>query len=193
MKMQGEAACQAGEPSRQSEDPSPEGVGGYQLLTQPTVENGIRFLPRTITQGCMPLDQRLHPVRQGYIRFSCSRVESHSVDAVGHDRNPRRQSIDGRLPPKLCRFSRPGTVRAAAASTALGRIGGKMAELLMNSATARLTQRCADHDQLCRPRHPDLKDDWNVVHGLGLGQGANCDSGKPNSIWNHYALRLRVR
>ena len=144
MKMQGEAACQAGEPSRQSEDPSPEGVGGYQSVTQPTVENGIRFLPRTITQGCLPLDQRLHPVRQGYIRFSCSRVESHSVDAVGHDRNPRRQSIDGRLPVQVCHFSRPGLQLDATVSTALGagrRQNGRVANEICHRYTGMVAFR----------------------------------------------------
>ena len=34
VKMQGEAACRAGDPSHQSEDPSPEGLGGHDLLTQ---------------------------------------------------------------------------------------------------------------------------------------------------------------
>ena len=34
-QMQGEAACRAGEPSGQGEDPSSEGLGGHDLLTQP--------------------------------------------------------------------------------------------------------------------------------------------------------------
>ena len=33
-QMQGEAACRAGEPSGQGEEPPPEGLGGYDLLTQ---------------------------------------------------------------------------------------------------------------------------------------------------------------
>ena len=33
-KMQGEAARRAGEPSRQGEEPPPEGLGGHDLLTQ---------------------------------------------------------------------------------------------------------------------------------------------------------------
>ena len=33
-QMQGEAACRAGEPSGQGEDPSSEGLGGHDLLTQ---------------------------------------------------------------------------------------------------------------------------------------------------------------
>ena len=33
-KMQGEAARRVGEPSGQGEEPSPEGLGGYDLLTQ---------------------------------------------------------------------------------------------------------------------------------------------------------------
>ena len=33
-KMQSEAACRAGEPSGQGEDPPPEGLGGHDLLTQ---------------------------------------------------------------------------------------------------------------------------------------------------------------
>ena len=44
------------------------------------------------------------------------------------------QSSDGRFYIKLCHFSRPEAVTAAAASTALGRIAVKMADLLMNSA-----------------------------------------------------------
>ena len=32
--MHGEAACRAGEPSGQGEDPSSEGLGGHDLLTQ---------------------------------------------------------------------------------------------------------------------------------------------------------------
>ena len=44
----------------------------------------------------------------------------------------------GRVYIKLCHFPRPEAVTAAAASTALGRIAVKMAELLMNSAIVRL-------------------------------------------------------
>ena len=33
-QMQGEAACRAGDPSDQGEDPSSEGLGGHDLLTQ---------------------------------------------------------------------------------------------------------------------------------------------------------------
>ena len=33
-KMQNEAACRAGEPSRQGEEPPPEGLGGHHLLSQ---------------------------------------------------------------------------------------------------------------------------------------------------------------
>ena len=33
-QMQGEAACRAGEPSGQGEEPPPEGLGGHDLLTQ---------------------------------------------------------------------------------------------------------------------------------------------------------------
>ena len=33
-KMQGEAACRAGEPSGQGEEPPPEGLGGHDLLAQ---------------------------------------------------------------------------------------------------------------------------------------------------------------
>ena len=33
-KMQGEAACRAGEASGQGEEPPPEGLGGHDLLTQ---------------------------------------------------------------------------------------------------------------------------------------------------------------
>ena len=32
--MQGDPACLAGEPSGQGEEPSPEGLGGHQLLAQ---------------------------------------------------------------------------------------------------------------------------------------------------------------
>ena len=33
-EMQGQPACLAGEPSRQGEEASPEGLGGHQLLTE---------------------------------------------------------------------------------------------------------------------------------------------------------------
>ena len=33
--MQGQSACRAGEPSGEGEDPSSEGLGGHDLLTQP--------------------------------------------------------------------------------------------------------------------------------------------------------------
>ena len=65
--------------------------------------------------------------------------------------------VNGRLPFKLCHFSRLGTLQQMAVSTALGRVGGKMAELLMKSAissegsmrTSRAALRngcCANHD-----------------------------------------------
>ena len=48
-KMQGEAACGAGEPSGQGEDPPPEGLGGHDLLTQADTGRPAGQVVRAIT------------------------------------------------------------------------------------------------------------------------------------------------
>ena len=52
-----------------------------------------------------------------------------------HGRSKREQSNHGRLQRKVCHFSYLGPEVDAAVSTALELIGGKMAELIMKSAT----------------------------------------------------------
>ena len=46
-QMEGEAACRAGEPSGEGEEPSPQGLGGHQLLAQ--------------TVACCPAGQVMGP------------------------------------------------------------------------------------------------------------------------------------
>ena len=61
--------------------------------------------------------------------------------------NARYVNPNGRLPFKLCHVSRLGTVQQMAVSTALGCVGGKMAELLMKSSIARLSRLGSTIDQ----------------------------------------------
>ena len=72
---------------------------------------------------------------QALARHRSRAGQNAGICEIGQDVSPSTQPDDGRLPSKVCHICPFGANMGAAEGTVMGRVGGKMAELLMNSAT----------------------------------------------------------